>query len=50
MDAAQGDIAPEAFGGLAFVSEDTDNFRERGGTEASLRGRLDQDVAYRALS
>ena len=45
-----GGIALEPFGGLAFVTVDTDSFRERGGPEASLRGRnLDQDVGYTSL-
>jgi outer membrane autotransporter protein len=39
-------IALEPFGGLAFVSIDTDSFRERGGALASLRGDADQDVGY----
>ena len=45
-----GGIALEPFGGLAFVSVDTDSFTERGGPQASLRGRnLDQDVGYTSL-
>jgi len=45
-----GGIALEPFGGLAFVSVDVDSFTERGGPEASLRGRnLDQDVGYTSL-
>ncbi len=45
-----GGIALEPFGGLAFVSVDTDSFTERGGPEASLRGvNLDQDVGYTSL-
>ena len=45
-----GGIALEPFGGLAFVSVDTDSFRERGGPEASLRGvNTDQDVGYSTL-
>jgi outer membrane autotransporter protein len=45
-----GGIALEPFGGLAFVSVDTDSFRENGGPQASLRGRnLDQDVGYTSL-
>ncbi|ODS03124.1 hypothetical protein AUC71_11375 [Methyloceanibacter marginalis] len=43
-------MAVEPFGGLAFVSIDTDNFREHGGALASLRGvDLDQDVGYSTL-
>jgi outer membrane autotransporter protein len=34
-----GGVAVEPFGGLAYVSIDTDSFRERGGALASLRGR-----------
>jgi len=45
-----GGIALEPFGGLAFVTVDTDSFTERGGPEASLRGvNLDQDVGYTSL-
>ena len=45
-----GGIALEPFGGIAFVSIDTDNFRERGGPLASLRGvDVDQDVGYTTL-
>ena len=45
-----GGIALEPFGGLAFVSVDTDSFRERGGPQASLRGvNTDQDVGYTSL-
>jgi outer membrane autotransporter protein len=45
-----GGVALEPFGGLAFVSVDTDSFRERGGTQASLRGvNVDQDVGYTSL-
>jgi len=45
-----GGIALEPFGGLAFVSVDTDSFRERGGAQASLRGvNVDQDVGYTTL-
>jgi len=43
-------LAVEPFGGLAFVSIDTENFRERGDALASLRGvDLDQDVGYSTL-
>ena len=41
-----GDIALEPFAGLAYVSIDSDSFRERGGALASLRGNADQDVGY----
>jgi outer membrane autotransporter protein len=41
-----GGIALEPFGGLAFVSIDTDSFRERGGTLATLHGDTNQDVGY----
>jgi len=45
-----GGIALEPFGGLAFVSVNTDSFTERGGLEASLRGvNLDQDVGYTSV-
>lgn len=45
-----GSIALEPFAGLAFVSVDTDSFRERGGPLASLRGvDADQDVGYTTL-
>jgi len=45
-----GGVALEPFGGLAFVSVDTDGFTERGGPQASLRGvNLDQDVGYTSL-
>ena len=44
-----GGVALEPFGGLAFVSIDTDSFRERGGALASLRGDADQDVGYSTL-
>jgi len=37
----------EPFGGFAYVSVETDSFRERGGPEASLRtSGFDQDVGY----
>ena len=40
----------EPFAGLAFVSVDTDRFKERGGPQASLQGaNLDQDVGYTTL-
>ena len=42
-------LAVEPFGGLAFVSIDSNNFRERGGVLASLRGSTDQDVGYSTL-
>jgi outer membrane autotransporter protein len=41
-----GGIALEPFAGLAYVSVDSDSFRERGGTLASLQGAADQDVGY----
>ncbi|HML92602.1 autotransporter domain-containing protein [Methyloceanibacter sp.] len=42
-----GGIELEPFAGLAFVSLDTDRFKERGGPQASLRGaNPDQDVGY----
>jgi outer membrane autotransporter protein len=41
-----GGIALEPFGGIAYVSIDTDRFREHGGKLASLRGSADQDVGY----
>jgi outer membrane autotransporter protein len=45
-----GGIALEPFGGLAFVSVNTDSFKEHGGPQASLRGvNLDQDVGYTSL-
>jgi len=45
-----GGIAIEPFGGLAYVTIDTENFRERGGALASLRGvDTDQDVGYSTL-
>lgn len=41
------DIGVEPFAGLAFVSVDTESFKEKGGPQASLRGvKLDQDVGY----
>jgi outer membrane autotransporter protein len=40
-------MALEPFAGLAYVSVDADNFRERGGALASLRGRgTDENVGY----
>jgi len=41
-----GGMALEPFAGLAYVSIDTEKFRERGGVLASLRGDTDQDVGY----
>jgi outer membrane autotransporter protein len=41
-----GGVALEPFGGLAYVSIDSDRFRERGGALASLRGDTKQDVDY----
>ena len=41
-----GGIALEPFAGLAYVSIDSDSFRERGGALASLRGAANQDVGY----
>ena len=42
-------MAVEPFGGLAYVSVDSDTFKERGGSLASLRGSTDQDVGYSTL-
>ena len=39
-------MALEPFGGLAYVSINSETFRERGGALASLRGSADQDVGY----
>ena len=40
----------EPFGGLAYVSIDSDSFKEHGGALASLRGSAeDQDVGYTSL-
>ncbi len=45
-----GGMAVEPFGGLAYVSVETDSFKEHGGSLASLRGRdTDQDVGYSTL-
>lgn len=45
-----GGVALEPFAGLAFVSVDTDGFRERGGPHASLRGvDIDQDVGHTTI-
>jgi outer membrane autotransporter protein len=44
-----GGVALEPFGGLAFVSVDTDSFRERGGSAALLGRDTDQDVGYTTL-
>ena len=45
-----GGLGVEPFAGLAFVSIDTETFRERGGALASLRGLdTDQDVGYSTL-
>ena len=45
-----GSVALEPFGGIAYVSIDTDTFTERGGPLASLRGRgTDQGVGYTTL-
>jgi len=47
---SMGGMAVEPFGGLAYVSVDTDTFKEHGGSLASLRGRgADQDVGYSTL-
>ena len=46
---AAGGVALEPFAGLAYVSVDTDKFRERGAL-AGLRGRhTDQNVGYSTL-
>ena len=39
-------MALEPFGGLAYVSINSDTIRERGGPLASLRGTTNQDVGY----
>ncbi len=45
-----GRVGLEPFFGLAYVSVDSDTFRERGGPEASLRGvDMNQDVGYTTL-
>ena len=44
-----GGMAFEPFGGLAYVSIDTDTLKEHGGSLASLRGDADQDVGYATL-
>ena len=45
-----GSMALEPFAGLAYVSVDTDNFRERGGAFASLAGvDVNQDIGYTTL-
>jgi len=44
-----GGMAVEPFGGLAYVSVDTETFKEHGGSLASLRGSTDQDVGYSTL-
>jgi outer membrane autotransporter protein len=44
-----GGVALEPFGGLAFVSVDTDSFRERGGSAALIGRDTDQDVGYSTL-
>lgn len=42
-----GGLDLEPYAGLAFVSVDTDRFKERGGPQASLQGvNLNQDVGY----
>jgi len=47
---SMGGMAVEPFGGLAYVSVDTEAFKEHGGSLASLRGRgTDQDVGYSTL-
>jgi outer membrane autotransporter protein len=47
---ASGRIAFEPFAGLAYVSIETDSFRERGGALSSLTGRGgDEDVGYSTL-
>ncbi|MEZ5827222.1 MAG: autotransporter domain-containing protein [Hyphomicrobiales bacterium] len=40
------DLALEPFAGLAYVSIDTDRFKEHGGALASLRGSSEEDVGY----
>ncbi|MEZ5875560.1 MAG: autotransporter domain-containing protein, partial [Hyphomicrobiales bacterium] len=44
-----GRVALEPFAGLAYVSIDTDRFKEHGGALASLRGSADEDVGYSTL-
>lgn len=39
-------VALEPFGGIAYVTTDSETFREHGGPLASLRGSADQDVGY----
>ena len=47
---AIGRVALEPFAGLAFISIDTDSFRERGGDLAALNGRAtSEDVGYSTL-
>ena len=47
---SMGGMAVEPFAGLAYVSVDTDTFKEHGGSLASLRGSsTDQDVGYTTL-
>jgi outer membrane autotransporter protein len=47
---ASGRFAFEPFAGLAYVSVETDSFRERGGALASLNGGSDdEDVGYSTL-
>ena len=41
-----GGMALEPFGGLAYVSINSDTIRERGGPLASLRGTTDRNVGY----
>ncbi len=43
-------MALEPFGGLAYVSIDSETIQESGGPLASLRGSADQDVGYSARS
>jgi len=43
-------LGVEPFGGLAYVTIDSDSFKEHGGALASLRGAdIDQDVGYSTL-
>jgi fibronectin-binding autotransporter adhesin len=43
-----GGIALEPFAGLAYVSYDSDTFKEKGGS-AALRGDADQDITFSTL-
>lgn len=48
--ATMGGVSVEPFGGIAFVSVDTDSFNESGGSLASLSGTdTDQNVTYTTL-